>query len=534
MKNVKLLDCTLRDGAYLIDKKFGEENINGIIQGLVDAGIDFVEVGFFQNDGFGEGKTVYRNSADAAKYIPKDKQGSKFTVLADCSRYDISCLDEMSDDSVDAVRECFFKQERRQAMINCRRIKEKGYLCFVQPVDIMGYSDKELLELLEEVNSIEPYCFSIVDTFGSMYQEDLRRLIDILDYNLIPACRLGFHSHNNMQLSSALSQDFIRMTMENRKVVIDGTLSGMGRGAGNTPTELIAQYIVSKRQGKYNMDALLDTLDTYMERLRSRCKWGYTTGYFVAGTYSAHVNNIAYLMEKNSIRSKDMRYILNKIGVQARKRYDYELLEKSYMEYMESDLDDTDAIRLLNEELSGKRILLLVPGKTVHTMQKKIMEFSGAYNPITIAVNFIPEYLNPDYLYMSNRKRYQYWSANEDFKKARKIITSNFPKDVEPDAVRVCFSRLIKPGWEHSDNSALMVLRLLDLLDVEGIYIAGFDGYEPLSQNYYSEKLELPQEDVLSVNREISEMVSDYMKNRTRKDAPITFITPSRFDLQDD
>ena len=82
-----LLDCTLRDGAYLVDKKFGENNIYGIIEGLMKAKIDCIEIGFFQNEGFGEGKTVYRNSADAKKYIPKDKEGSIFTVLADC----ISC-----------------------------------------------------------------------------------------------------------------------------------------------------------------------------------------------------------------------------------------------------------------------------------------------------------------------------------------------------------------------------------------------------------------------------------------------------------
>lgn len=71
-----LLDCTLRDGAYLVDKKFGENNIYGIIEGLMKAKIDCIEIGFFQNEGFGEGKTVYRNSADAKKYIPKDKEGS--------------------------------------------------------------------------------------------------------------------------------------------------------------------------------------------------------------------------------------------------------------------------------------------------------------------------------------------------------------------------------------------------------------------------------------------------------------------------
>ena len=52
MNHAKLLDCTLRDGAYLIDKKFGDNTIHGIINGLVKTGVDLIEIGFLQDDGF--------------------------------------------------------------------------------------------------------------------------------------------------------------------------------------------------------------------------------------------------------------------------------------------------------------------------------------------------------------------------------------------------------------------------------------------------------------------------------------------------
>ena len=166
MNHAMVLDCTLRDGAYLVDKEFGDNNIRGIIDGLVKARIDCIEIGFFQNEGFGEGKTVYKNSADAKRFIPADKQGSMFTVLADYSRYSVDNLDECTADSIDAVRECFFKEERFAAIEACKVIKEKGYKCFVQPVDVLGYTDIELIEFIELVNEVEPYCLSIVDTFG--------------------------------------------------------------------------------------------------------------------------------------------------------------------------------------------------------------------------------------------------------------------------------------------------------------------------------------------------------------------------------
>ena len=111
-------------------------------------------------------------------------------------------------------------------------------------MDILGYSDLELIEFIEEINKIEPFSFSIVDTFGSMYQEELCHCFEIINHNLVSTSQIGFHSHNNLQMSNSLSQEFIRIAAGKRDVVIDGTISGMGRGAVNTPTELIAQYMV--------------------------------------------------------------------------------------------------------------------------------------------------------------------------------------------------------------------------------------------------------------------------------------------------
>ena len=532
MNHAMLLDCTLRDGAYLIDKYFGELTIQGIISGLVKAKIDYIEIGFLQNEGFGEGKTVFKNSADAERYIPKNRGNCLFTVLADFSRYSIENLDERTEDSIDAVRECFFKQERFDAIENCRRIKEKGYLVFVQPVDILGYTDKELIEFIEKVNEIEPYCFSIVDTFGSMYQEDLQRVFEIINHNLVKSCKIGFHSHNNMQLSNALSQDFIRMTCGKREVIVDGTISGMGRGAGNTPTELIAQYMVSKLGYGYDMNAILDIIDGYMGNIRSRCSWGYTTPYFIAGCYSAHVNNITYLTEKNSIRSKDISYILNKIGALKRKRYDYDLLENTYLDLLHSDIDDSLALSKLKQRIGGRSVLIIAPGQTATQYTTDILQYINLNNPVVITVNFIHDRIHSDYVYMNNAKRYDYWKPSEHFKECNKILASNLAEQSEVSdgkTLVVSFVSLVKCGWEHMDNSTIMLLRLLDKLCVGEIAIAGFDGYG-YSGNYVNAELSTKVENPTAVNQEIEEMFTDYLETRNNQEVKVSFITPSRFE----
>ena len=531
MTHAKLLDCTLRDGAYLIDKTFGDETIRGIIKGLVRAKLDYIEIGFFQNEGFGEGKTVFRDASDARRFVPEDKEGCCFTVLADYSRYSIENLDRCTGDSVDAVRECFFKNERMEALEVCRAIKEKGYKVFVQPVDILGYTDIELIEFLNKVNELEPYCLSIVDTFGSMYQEDLHRIFEIINHNLVPSCKIGFHSHNNMQLSNALSQEFVRMTAGRREVIVDGTLNGMGRGAGNTPTELIMQYMCAQHAANYDVDAILDTIDGYMENIRTRCTWGYSTQYFVAGCFSSHVNNIAYLSKKNSIRSKDIRFILNKIGAQARKRYDYDLLESTYIDLMQSTVDDAEAIERLKTAIGRKKVLILVPGSSVNTQFERIDAYVRENEPIVISVNFLHERLDSDYIYMSNAKRYRYWVNNERFAQTQKLLTSNLNVPGDERTTVVSFPTLVKCGWEHLDNSTIMLLRLLDIVGVSEIAIAGFDGYGYASENYANKYLEIPTDntDAVAMNRELREMLEDYLVSRRHKETPLRFVTTSRF-----
>lgn len=527
----KLLDCTLRDGAYLVDKKFGDPVIHGIIQGLVAAKTDFIEIGFLQDEGMGEGKTVFNSSIDAEKYIPKNRGESLFTVLADFSRYTISNLDDYTGRSFDAVRECFFKNERQGALEVCKEIKKKGYMLFVQPVDILGYTDAELIEFIEQINAVEPYCLSIVDTFGSMYADDLQRVFSIIDHNLIPSCRIGFHSHNNLQMSSALSQEFLRISYGKREVVVDATISGMGRGAGNTPTELVMQYMVDKLGYTYDIDAVLDLIDNYMENIRTRCEWGYSTPFFIAGCFGAHVNNIAYLKQKNSIRSKDIRYILNKIGAVKRKRYDYDLLESTYVDYLKSDIDDSESIEQLRKIIEGNKVLVIAPGKTASEYAETINAYIETNKPVVIAINFIPEKIKIDYLYMSNIKRYSYWKNQDKFAKVTKILTSNLVSESEGDFI-VSFLRLIKCGFSHVDNSALMLLRLLDQLNAGSITIAGFDGYAPSGQfiNYAGSEIETANtyEDPIKLNFEISGMLKDYVQTR-KNSAPLTFLTPSRF-----
>jgi 4-hydroxy 2-oxovalerate aldolase len=133
---------------------------------------------------------------------------------------------------------------------------------------------------------------------------------------------------------------------------------------------------------------------------------------------------------------------------------------------------------------------------------------------------------------MSNVKRYRYWRNSDDFLNANKIFTSNVQAPSDEKSVTISFMKLVKCGWEHLDNSTIMLLRLLDILGVSKISIAGFDGYSYTESNYATKSLELSSlhDDPTEMNKELEEMLADYQQTRVHQDTEISFITPSRFE----
>ena len=533
MKRVNILDCTLRDGGYLIDSQFGNTAIKGIIRGLTESGVDVIECGFLKDEPHQNGNTVFNNASQLRSFLPEDRKQASYVCLADYSRYHIDQLEPYDGSSIDGVRACFFKEERYEVIDFCKSIINKGYKLYVQPVDILGYTDSELLELIDMVNDLEPYAFSIVDTFGSLYREDLQRVFHLVHHTLWANARIGFHSHNNLQMSFSLSQEFIEMSQGLRDVVVDSSMAGMGRGAGNTNTELVMQYMNRKFNSGYDIDIVLDLIDNYIDGFHNQYEWGYSIPYFLAGSHSAHVNNISYLATKAGIASRDINFLLNRLDPSERKRYDYDLLEKTYLEYLNTICDDSNAIKELKQALSGKDILILLPGHSIVTHRDSIQNFCQKKQPVVISVNLLSAEYPIHYAYFSNKNRYQYWRSASHFHDYKKIVTSNVTTKEEKDQFIIDFSRLVKCGWEQLDNSGILLLRLLDLMDVGSIAIAGFDGYSHNndSQNYVQKAMEKTRNTLNAeeANKDIKSMLQDYMNTR-KSNCPIRFITPSHFE----
>lgn len=338
--SVQISDCTIRDGGYLTGKNFTPEFIHGVIDGLVRAGIDYVETGFLQIQTNGE-PIVYHDSKDVRKYIPTVKGNTEFVGFCDNSRYSIEHLDKCDGKSFESLRISFAKHEWKAAIKFCAQAKEKGYHVFVQPMDAPGYTDEERKELILATNEIKPEAFAIVDTFGAMHLDDLCKIFKQVDYLLDKDIKVGLHSHNNLHLSCALAEELITMAAESdRNVAIDGALFGMGRGAGNACTEAIVDFLNTRYGKNYDLPVLLDTIEKYIIPLKQNIYWGYDMPMFICGTGSSHVDNVYYLQKNTDCSYKEMYELLHSMDIEKRKRYgsnysknDFSLLQSVYDTY---------------------------------------------------------------------------------------------------------------------------------------------------------------------------------------------------------
>ena len=338
--SVMITDCTIRDGGYLLNKNSAPEFVKGIINGLVEAGIDFIETGFLQTVVNGE-SIVYHNSEDVVKYLPEDKKNTEYLGFCDNSRYDLENLDECTGRSFKWLRISFAKHEIDEALQFCAGAMKKGYLVQFNPMDSISYSDVERESLIEKVNNVKPASFSIVDTFGAMDMTDLVHIFEQVDRLLDKDIKIGLHSHDNLGLSCALAERMIELSEENnRDIIIDGSLFGMGRGAGNAKTELLADY-VNKHCGKnYNLQILLATIDKYITPLLSKVHWGYDLPMYVCGTKHSHVDNVYHLKSKYDCTANQMYDVVESLSPQQRTRYgkgysktDFSTLDNAYENY---------------------------------------------------------------------------------------------------------------------------------------------------------------------------------------------------------
>jgi 4-hydroxy 2-oxovalerate aldolase len=521
MSNIILLDCTLRDGGYINDWNFGQNTLINVFERITSSGIDFIEVGFLdQRRKFDINHSIMPDTASVEKiYGGLDRKKTQVVGMIDFGTCDISHIQPCSESFLDGIRVIFKKHILHEALNFCAQLKKLGYKVFTQAVSITSYNDEELLELVRCVNEVKPYAVSIVDTYGLLHKDKLFHYYEVMNEHLCPQVGIGYHSHNNFQLGYANCIELANKHSEQeRMLLLDGSVFGMGKGAGNTPTELLAMYMNDNFGGNYDISQILEAADINILDIFKQTPWGYQLKYFVAASNDCHPNYVSFLLDKQTLSIKQINEILRRISEQKKLLYDQKHIEELYVDYQKfACADEYDYARLI-ELLNDREILVIGPGISVMEYEEQIKKYILTHNPVVISINFIPEKVNVQYIFITNAKRYvrQQSILHRLGENIKTIATSNVTKSAGKFDFNLDYEKLINRNAIVPDNSFLMLLKVLMRIGVCSVALAGLDGYSSdRKTNYYSSEMEYQQARQKSeeINKDVNKFLAE-IKNK--------------------
>ena len=525
MKRISVLDCTLRDGGYCNEWKFGLDNIKRVIKGLCTSNVEYIECGFLTNRvKYDKDKSKFTNLSQLSDIISDEKTDRCFLVMINYGEYAIEDLPNRSETCIDGIRVAFHKKDAKDAIDYCLEIKKKGYLVFVQPMVSMNYSAEEFVTLIHAVNQLKPYAFYIVDSFGMMKRKALMQLVEMVEMNLVNDIHLGFHAHNNLQLAYSNAQYLAELPI-NFSLIIDASVHGMGRGAGNLNSELFLDYLNENCHSSYLIRPLLKMMDEIISGFYDEKKWGYSLPNYLSATHLIHPNYAAYLDDKKTLTLEAMDEIFDLIDPEKGCEYDAKYIERLYIDYLSRREHEDLSINVLSKALQGKKVLLIAPGRNAVKQKERILRFANREHPVIISVNYDYPYLKTDYIFVSNMRRFSQLSENVYDKT---IITSNI-KSMETYAC-VDYYRLINTVDGVIDNAGLMAIEFIMQRGITECYLAGFDGYSrDVYKNFESRDMALVS------SAELLEKINNGMRQVIKsftKEIRLSFITDTKYDVK--
>jgi 4-hydroxy 2-oxovalerate aldolase len=280
--NCKILDCTIRDGGLVNNWDFSVEFVQDLYKGLSAAGVEYMEIGYKNSPKLLKGEAGpwrFLDEEFLRKVIPQ-KTETKLSALVDIGRVDENDILPRSESMLDLIRVACYIKDVDKALELVQTFHDKGYETSLNIMALSHVLEHELVEAFADIAKSPVDIVYIVDSYGSMDAKDMDYLIDKFQ-SLLPNKQLGVHTHNNMQL--AFSNTLVGV---NKGITyLDSSVYGMGRAAGNCPTELLVSYLKNPR---YELRPVLDIIERHMIPLREKVEWGYIIPYMISGALNEH------------------------------------------------------------------------------------------------------------------------------------------------------------------------------------------------------------------------------------------------------
>ncbi|MFB9330349.1 aldolase catalytic domain-containing protein [Paenibacillus aurantiacus] len=282
--HAKIVDCTIRDGGLVNNWDFSVEFVQHLYNCLNEAGVDYMEIGYKNSPKLLKGA----ESAGPWRFLDDDflrtvipqKLNTKLSALVDIGRVDENDILPREQSMLDLIRVACYIQDVDKALELVQLFHDRGYETTINIMALSNVMEHQLLEAFEQINDSVVDVVYIVDSYGSLSPNDFSHLVDKFR-KYLPNKRLGVHTHNNMQLAFANTLISVEKGVE----LLDASVYGMGRAAGNCPTELL---VANLKNTKYKLRPVLDMIEKYMIPLREKEEWGYIIPYMITGMLDEH------------------------------------------------------------------------------------------------------------------------------------------------------------------------------------------------------------------------------------------------------
>lgn len=282
---IKLVDCTIRDGGLMNDSKFPKELVRSVYKSLSASGVDIIELGYRNSRKLVSPKKygAWRFCDDKIlKEVTKGvKSKAKLAVMMDAHKSDINDIKPKKESPVDIIRVATYVKDIDRAIRTANDAEKKGYETTINIMAVSHAVDWELDEALAQIEKeTKVKAVYIVDSFGALYSDDIDYYYDKYR-KFIKTKEIGIHCHNHQQLGFG---NTIQGIIKGANYV-DGTLYGIGRAAGNCPLELLMSFL---KNPKFDVRPLIGSIEKDIMPLKKQLEWGYSIPYMIAGILNLH------------------------------------------------------------------------------------------------------------------------------------------------------------------------------------------------------------------------------------------------------
>ncbi|MBN2102840.1 aldolase catalytic domain-containing protein [bacterium] len=283
---LKVLDCTIRDGGLMNNHRFEDKIVKSVYNACVEAGLDYMELGYkgskkvFVPTDYGPWK--YCSEDDLRRIVGDNKTNLKLSAMADTGRTDRADILPKKQSVLDMIRTACYIHQIPAALDIIKDAHDKGYETTLNLMAVSAVQESEIDGALEMLANSEVDVFYLVDSFGALYSEQVHYLLrKYIQYAEPAGKQVGMHAHNNQQLAYANTIEAV-ITGAN---MLDGSIAGLGRGAGNCPTELLLGFL---HNPKYKLRPILQCIQDHIQPMQKDLLWGYDIPYMITGMLNQH------------------------------------------------------------------------------------------------------------------------------------------------------------------------------------------------------------------------------------------------------